>query len=106
MKFRPPICMCGIFEWNHHHNADLACALSKLHYMHMYSTCLKCVGHAVFIFYFDWQFHNHFTTDVEIYTRVSNWTEKLGVVKGSEKFVVPLNVAHNDQLLVKPLDKR
>ncbi|XP_071787909.1 intermembrane lipid transfer protein VPS13A-like isoform X9 [Asterias amurensis] len=51
------------------------------------------------------QFHNHFETDVEIYTRVSNWTEKLGVVKGSEKFVVPLNVAHNDQLLIKPLDK-
>ncbi|XP_038046817.1 vacuolar protein sorting-associated protein 13C-like isoform X3 [Patiria miniata] len=51
------------------------------------------------------QFYNHFESDVEIYTRVSNWTEKLGTIKGSEKFVVPLNVAHNDQLLVKPLDK-
>ncbi|XP_022087078.1 vacuolar protein sorting-associated protein 13A-like [Acanthaster planci] len=51
------------------------------------------------------QLFNHFEMDVEIYTRVSNWTEKLGTVKGSETFVVPLNVAHSDQLLIKPLDK-
>ncbi|XP_030829188.1 vacuolar protein sorting-associated protein 13C isoform X3 [Strongylocentrotus purpuratus] len=50
------------------------------------------------------QIFNHFDKPVDIYTRDSTIVKKLGEVQPNESYVVPLHVAHTQELLAKPVD--
>ena len=52
------------------------------------------------------QIFNHFDKPVDIYTRDSTIVKKLGEVQPNESYVVPLHVAHTQELLAKPVDDR
>ncbi|XP_063952525.1 intermembrane lipid transfer protein VPS13A-like isoform X3 [Lytechinus pictus] len=51
------------------------------------------------------QIFNHFDKPVDIYTRVSTHVDKLGGVQPNESFVVPLHIAHTQELLARPVDE-
>ncbi|KAJ8035599.1 Vacuolar protein sorting-associated protein 13C [Holothuria leucospilota] len=47
---------------------------------------------------------NHFSCPLQVFTKASNWVEKVGDLPADSDFVVPLEVAHTADLLVGPAD--
>ncbi|XP_071825694.1 intermembrane lipid transfer protein VPS13A-like isoform X3 [Apostichopus japonicus] len=48
---------------------------------------------------------NHFHCPLQVFTKASNWVEKIGDLPADSEFVVPLEVAHTSELLVGPNDE-
>ncbi|XP_071479699.1 intermembrane lipid transfer protein VPS13A-like [Diadema antillarum] len=51
------------------------------------------------------QIFNHFDKGVDIHTSASGHVEKVGEVAPGKSFMVPLQVAHTQEILVKPTDE-